>query len=701
LLSNQIFKMYFKGKKILLKQVLPFCLVLFISALGLKAQEAPKGTVTPRLYEYFGDTVYKDLTSLYSAMNAQEARAKHEADIYIEAEAIFNKAFIDIVWGHFTLADSLLGHLKQLLAENTDSVIFYKVVEMEGRYYWHIGDMEKSISAYLRANHFFKKRNDTLGQIRTYVGLSNSYKNINLTPKAKFYAKKAIGLALLQNKFLNTAYNAFASTYYKERKIDSAAFYFKKAIGVSDNSLIGNLRRAAIYNNMAVIYTYSNHFDSAKYYCNQAIQMSIPDKLIKIEGAALRNIGFVYFLQGDYDSAMEFCMQSDAVIKNHGFVNLKINLAYLKSKIYDRKGQFAQSLLQLKEYYHLKDSLAQFGQLQKISYWENQNAIEASRAERLLLQQTLIKEKTLRQKQVLYFLIVFLFFLVVIVFFLFRYISHKNQNKKLKAYNDMLEKKVGQHTQLLTKEIIKHDQIAKQLIIAQEKAIKADKLKSAFFANISHEVRTPLNAIAGFSDLLRMGGVKSSKKAVYLNQIIDNSDRLIHLVENIVELAKIETDQFHFRVGHFSIEQLTDNLLAKYGYLVREKGIEWNCQISQEVKGMVLEVDKDRLINVLSKLLSNAVYYTDDGSVFFAVIKRNGYIEFKVGDTGIGIPKEKQAQLFEKFVKVGGADYHFFNDSGVGLPLCNRLVNLMQGELVFESEVGKGTCFSVKIPFHS
>lgn len=258
------------------------------------------------------------------------------------------------------------------------------------------------------------------------------------------------------------------------------------------------------------------------------------------------------------------------------------------------------------------------------------------------------------------------------------------------------------------RDITDRKKIEKNLIAAKERAEESDKLKSAFLSNMSHEIRTPMNAILGFSTLLSDPGISDNERTEFLRIIKERGSDLMRIIDDIIDVAKIESGQIKVEIKECKVNVLMNNLHVTLSELKRKNAktnLILNCLPGNPDKDFSIMTDGNRLRQVMTNLIENAMKFTDEGFVEFGYQMKawndDAYIEFFVRDTGIGIPKESQDLIFERFRQVDDTNTRKYGGTGLGLTISKNLIKLMGGDIRLESEPGKGATFYVLIPLQA
>ena len=260
------------------------------------------------------------------------------------------------------------------------------------------------------------------------------------------------------------------------------------------------------------------------------------------------------------------------------------------------------------------------------------------------------------------------------------------RERALKELNETLEMRVRERTQ--------------QLELATREAREATRLKDEFLAVMSHELRTPLNAIIGFQGILAMMGNLSEKNLQRVQRTRANAERLLHLIDDILDISRIESGRLQIMPSQVEIRRLIGDLREQMDILANEKNLTFNVRVDEDVPETIW-IDEDGITKILTNLLSNAFKFTAEGEVSLHISRTDETLQIQVSDTGIGIPAHMQEIIFERFRQVDGSTKREYGGTGLGLAITRKLSMAMGGNIRVESTLNQGSTFTVTLPLET
>lgn len=255
---------------------------------------------------------------------------------------------------------------------------------------------------------------------------------------------------------------------------------------------------------------------------------------------------------------------------------------------------------------------------------------------------------------------------------------------------------------MIIRDITERKNTEKQLIIAKEKAEESDRLKTAFLQNMSHEIRTPMNAIMGFADLLVPNFDNKEKLKKFSDIIGSRCNDLLDIINDILDIAKIESGQLPLNIEEFNLNELFAELstfFTEYQIRLGKQHIKLSLKSPASSRTAIIVTDKVKLKQIFINLITNAFKFTDMGKIECGYKFDNNNLLFYVSDTGIGIPREKQSVVFERFAQAHQGLKKNIGGTGLGLPIVKGLVDLLGGTVFLDSNPGEGSTFSFTIPY--
>jgi len=598
----------------------------------------------------------------------------------------------------------------------------------------YLGKYKNALNCYLEAlkideNHYNKEGISTSSN-----NIGNIYVTWGNNEKALFYYLKSLKIeeGLNSKSGVAIALNNIGIVYHNWKNYEKALEYYQQGLNI-EKELQNKSGIAKSMNNIAIIFDETGKYEEAIDYYNKSLE--IEEEIGNQLGVAisLSNIGEFYESRNDYEKALDYYMRSieiDEKIGNKPGIGQTYNQLgnlfarkkqykkalnyYLRSNeiveplniietitenykglgnIYAKINDFHKAYYYSNKYHALKDSIFSKEMLERQNNLHADFEIEKREKEiKLLNAEKQVRALEISKKELKLsrqdFLVYVLYF-GILVFLVFIYLLIRQNKKKNKAYKLLR----------LQNEEIKKNRI--EIIAAKETAEESDRLKSAFLASISHEIRTPLNGILGFSELIRDMELSRSERNEYIDLISLNGQQLVAILNDIIDISQIETGQLKINPVDCNIDSLLSDLLTYYeGYkkVIGKPDIKIKTKTPPQKTDLILKFDAYRLKQILSNLIGNATKFTDKGFIEFGYVFKNEIIQFFVKDSGIGIPKENLKMIFDRFRQVDESLSREYGGTGLGLAISKQLVNLMDGDIWVESEVGKGSTFYFALP---
>jgi len=595
---------------------------------------------------------------------------------------------------------------------------------------WNKGNYSQAIKYFQKALTFHEKINNKKGIGDCYNNIGLIYWNRKDFKRALGYYQKALDLYKKTGNISGIAhcYNNMGIIHKTQKRYDTAISYYNKALELYKD-LKDNNGIAYCYNNIGLVHFKRKEFKEARIFFNKAIELKkkIGDK--KGLASSYGNYAELYLALADsvkeqsqkidrYQEAIKYANKELRLAKKIDVLKRQKHAYKFMAKAYEGLNNYHLAYKYHQLFTEKKDSLFN---TQKMKEIENLEAKYQNEKKQLKItnlkkanQLKTIKLQKMRMLQILSLIII----LILIAFTVFLLYVRKKLKKKNQTINNQNQTISQQYNEILSKneeiesqneELEKHQNKLEQLVekrtmelkAAKEEAEESNRLKSAFLANMSHEIRTPMNAIIGFVNLLSDNNMDNEEKHRMINYINQNGYTLLYLIDNIIDLAKIDSNQFHIEKQKVNVQ---DILIGLYDSLYENfdlKGIKLKLNKATD-SPVHINTDEYRLRQILSNLLNNSLKFTNKGSVELGFnLNPDGYndqVEFFVKDTGIGISKNHKESIFQRFTKIEENKEKLYRGAGLGLNLSKNLVELLGGKIWVVSKINEGSIFYVRIP---
>ena len=244
------------------------------------------------------------------------------------------------------------------------------------------------------------------------------------------------------------------------------------------------------------------------------------------------------------------------------------------------------------------------------------------------------------------------------------------------------------------------NELTRLLIQAKEKAEESDRLKSAFLANISHEIRTPMNGILGFAELLKNPDLTSDMQERYIQIIEQSGNRMLNIINDIIDISKIESGQMNINISETNVNQLLKDLQVFFSPEAKKKGLDLSLSMdNSEDDEFIIQTDHTKLAQILSNLIKNAIKFTKQGFINFGYDFNSSELTFYIEDSGVGIPSDQTDMVFERFRQGSFLLTRNYEGAGLGLSISKAFVEMLGGRIWVTSELNKGSKFMFTLPY--
>ncbi len=597
-----------------------------------------------------------------------ERLAKKAKDYFSLSRAAYLKAHAYEEQGKF--AEALPYHKQELAfaMQTTDKELLGKAYNSLGYSYHDSGLNDSALIYLIRAAELKQELGNMKDVASAYGNIGNIYSDLKAPEKAIEWLEKALAIRLSLPEGERSAiitYNNISIAYNGIKDYDKAIEYAQKghdlAMEIGNNFLAG-----AIAGTLGNLWMKKDDLDKSIQMSEMAVSLLLTANRRSNAVFPYANLSEAWWRKGDFDKALRANQEGYAIMEELKLMEPRENYYENFARIYESQGNYKQALHWYREFMILDDSLFRKENLETVANIEAK--FEKEKTDAQLARQELDLARHSSQKKTI--LIVAILIVLGLVF-LFQYLRFKQKSKQ--------------------KEV---DLLARVSLAEAEKLKELDLIKSHFFANISHEFRTPLTLILSPVEQMASGTFTGDAQK-YFRMIIRNGKRLLELANQLLDLSKLESGKLQLQLTESDLGQFVGAIAGSFESLAVRKEIHF--QVHTPTASPPCYFDRDKLEKILVNLISNAFKYTSEGDrIEVKVSIAEGEATIELSDTGMGIPAAQLPHLFERFTQSSPSDVQA--GSGLGLALVKELVALHKGEISVKSEEGRGTRFLLRFP---
>jgi signal transduction histidine kinase/Flp pilus assembly protein TadD len=657
-----------------------------------------------RIYEETGDLaslaivlnylgiISGDLSNYQNSVNYHSRCLAIEKQLNDSTGIIRQITNIAITYDQWEKYDTALVYFNQALrlaVQMGDKIRIARSLNSLGNIYLSWSNYEESLDYFLESLNIYEEINDTAGISIALNNLGVIYHDWAEYNKSLVYFMQSYMVdSLMKNKIgQSQTLNNIAIIYDELDEDEKALSYYQRSLELAIE--LDDKYEMGIVNSNLGEYSleHGDFIEAEKFYFQAINNYQAANSSIGVAETYIL-LGNLYKEKGDLSEALSYFIKGLDIVSPLNITAVITDAYSGMAAVYFENKNFKEALSYTNKYHRITDSVFNVKTVNQLALLQKGYEIRKKEQE-MDLQQARLKEqnaKIRRQK-----IIVIALSGSISIILLFTLLLIRQYRLRMRAWRQLME----QH-----KEILKNRQ---ELIIAKEKAEESVRLKSSFLVNLSHELRTPMNGIMGFTDLLQKGSASEEQRQVYLSYIASSSRQLLKVLNDIIDISSIETGQMELSREACNLHEICTEL---YEFFTRELDETEKDSIKLLYKPPANGVnkkflsDRKRLSQIIFNLIENAVAFTEEGEVDFGYqVIDDKIIKIHVRDSGIGIERSKFEIIFDRFRQVDDTTTRPHGGSGLGLALCKELVGMMSGQIYLESDMGKGSTFYVEIPF--
>lgn len=564
--------------------------------------------------------------------------------------------------------------------QNSDSLRLAHSYNRKGLAFHFLGDHHNALHYFLKSLNI-KESLDLEDQlIPEYNNIGMVMRNVGQVKESIRYYLMALQICHQINDQRNEAkiWNNLGTSYRQLGQYNEARKAYERALQLNEK-LYDHESYVINLNNLGNLYKQTQEYKKSISYYDEAINRVKETDNFYLKGLFFNNLSELYILNNQTDSAYATLSAATQMIDSLPSSALRTSNLRLWAEYYETIADFENANRYRKAFGNLKDSITQseratlYNQLRSLADLEQ----KVKELELLKTINTIQKKQISNQRVIQIGSLLFTILLLLTLLLLVSYLRTKDK------LNNQLQMMVDDKTAELEK--------------AKIQAEKSDRLKTAFLSNISHEVRTPMNAIIGFSNLLVNQEVNETERNQFLNHINFNTLRLLKLFENVTLLSKFEQQEVPVHIVSFPPWQIVNGIILRMGE--QADHIEQLSNLKNHIPMQIkIATDKDIFMVIVEELTDNALKFSSHGSIVLSAEVNNNHFHFTIEDNGIGIQQENLPSVFDKFTKFEKSLIAGYDGPGIGLSLVKHSIDLLKGSIHIDSSKNKGTRVSFSIP---